>query len=72
MRITGAAAGAATLRMIGFAAQGIAVRNPAVNVVLYLLPLGGIVLGALLVAGVPLIPESLKQIFVHRPAEPAE
>lgn len=63
MRIGGAAVGAAALRMIGFAAQGIAVRNPAVNVLLYLLPLSGIVIGALWVAGVPLVPQRLRQLF---------
>jgi len=72
MRITGGAILAAALRMIGFGAQGIAARNPAVNVVLYLLPLTGIVLGALLVAGVPLVPERVKRIFTQSEAELAE
>ncbi len=71
MRLTGAGIGAAALRMIGFGAQGIAVRNPAVNVVLYLLPLAGIGVGVLLVAGVPLIPERVKRMFTQSTVEPA-
>jgi hypothetical protein len=58
--------------MIGFGAQGIAVRNPAVSVLLYLLPLAGIVLAGLMVAGVPLLPEGLKRLFVQDKVEPAE
>jgi lipopolysaccharide export system permease protein len=72
MRLTGAGIAAAALRMIGFGAQGIAVRNPAVNVLLYLLPLAGIVLAGLMVAGVPLLPEGLKRLFVQDKMEPAE
>jgi lipopolysaccharide export system permease protein len=72
MRITGAAAGAAALRMIGFAAQGIAVRNPTVNAVLYLLPLTAIILSAIHIAGVPLVPERVKRIFERSIPEPAK
>jgi len=72
IRLTGAGIAAAALRMIGFGAQGIAVRNPAVNLVLYLLPLGGIVLAGLMVAGVPLLPQGLRRLFVQKRVEPAE
>jgi lipopolysaccharide export system permease protein len=72
LRITSAGIAAATLRMIGFGAQGMAVRNPALNVVLYLLPLAGIFIGILLVSGVPLVPERIKRIFTPSVSEPAE
>jgi lipopolysaccharide export system permease protein len=71
MRLIGAAAGATALRMIGFGAQGIAARDPALNVILYLLPLGGILFGTLLVAGVPMVPRGLTRLFARSQPEPA-
>jgi lipopolysaccharide export system permease protein len=72
MRIGGTAVGAAALRMIGFGAQGIAVRNPAVNVLLYILPIFGILIGGLWVAGFLYVPKRLREYFAGRAAEPAE
>jgi len=71
MRIGGAAAAGAVLRVIGFAAQGIAVRNPAVNVLLYLLPVSGIVFGILWIAEVPMVPKILKRVMRGAVPEPA-
>ena len=36
----------ATLRLVGYAAQGLAARSPQFNFILYLLPLGGILIAA--------------------------
>jgi lipopolysaccharide export system permease protein len=45
LRLTGASIGAAVLRIVGYGAQGLAVRQPMLCIVLYLLPLLGAVIG---------------------------
>lgn len=63
LRLGGAAAAAAALRMIGYGAQGVAAYRPELFAVLYLLPLGGMLAGGLILAGVPLVPPALKRAF---------
>jgi lipopolysaccharide export system permease protein len=45
LRITGACIGASLLRIVGYGAQGAAARDPALCVILYLLPLLGAAIG---------------------------
>jgi hypothetical protein len=61
----------ALLRLLGYAAQGTAARNPAFLPVLYLLPLAGMVLGAAVLADVPLVPAGLRRLFSRAPREVA-
>jgi lipopolysaccharide export system permease protein len=69
MRLTGAAVGGAMLRMLGYGAQGAAARNPMLSFVLYLLPLAGIAVASAILAQIPLVPDSVRRVFVRPPAE---
>jgi lipopolysaccharide export system permease protein len=69
LRLTGAAFAGALLRLLGYAAQGTAARNPAFLAVLYVIPLVGILIGAAILADVPLIPAAVKRLFVRAPSE---
>jgi lipopolysaccharide export system permease protein len=71
LRLTGAALLGAALRLAGYAAQGFAARNPEMGVLLYVLPLGAIVLAAANFAEVPLIPDSLRRKLDKPAGEPA-
>jgi lipopolysaccharide export system permease protein len=71
LRLGGAALMGALLRLLGYAAQGTAARNPAFLPVLYLLPLAGMVLGAAVLADVPLVPAGLRRLFSRAPREVA-
>jgi lipopolysaccharide export system permease protein len=71
LRLTGAALMGAMLRLLGYAAQGTAARNPAFLPVLYLIPLAGMVIGAANLADVPLIPEAIRRLFTRAPREAA-
>ena len=71
LRLGGAALMGAMLRLLGYAAQGTAARNPAFLPVLYLLPLAGIVIAAAILADVPLIPAGVKRLFARAPREAA-
>ena len=71
LRLSGAALLGALLRLLGYAAQGTAARNPAFFPVLYLLPLAGMVIGAAILADVPLVPSGLKRLFARAPREAA-
>ena len=71
LRLGGAALMGALLRLLGYAAQGTAARNPAFLPVLYLLPLAGMVLASAVLADVPLVPLGLKRLFSRASREAA-
>ena len=71
LRLITAATGAAGLRLIGYGAQGLAAANPEYCFVLYLLPLTGAAIGALVLAQVPLVPAGVKRAFLGVPGQPA-
>ena len=71
LRLGGAALMGALLRLLGYAAQGTAARNPAFLAVLYLLPLAGMVLASAVLADVPLVPLGLKRLFSRASREAA-
>jgi lipopolysaccharide export system permease protein len=71
LRLGGAALMGALLRLLGYAAQGTAARNPAFLPVLYLLPLAGMVIASAVLADVPLVPLGLKRLFSRAPGEAA-
>jgi lipopolysaccharide export system permease protein len=68
LRLSGAALAGAALRLVGYGAQGIAAKSPALAAVLYLVPLAGIGLCVAVLSDAPLMPERFLRI-VHRPAE---
>ena len=69
LRLSGAALMGAVLRLLGYAAQGAAARNPQFLAVLYVIPLLGILLGAAILADIPLIPMALRRLFARAPRE---
>ena len=69
LRLSGAALMGAVLRLLGYAAQGTAARNPQFLMVLYLIPLVGILIGAAILSDVPLIPAAVKRLFARAPRE---
>jgi len=71
LRLWGAALMGALLRLVGYAAQGLAARRPELSVLLYLLPISGIIVAAAVLRDLPLIPESLRRVFSAPLEEPA-
>ena len=71
LRLSGAALLGALLRLLGYAAQGTAARNPAFLALLYLLPLAGVIIGAAVLTDIPLIPANLRRMFTSAPREAA-
>ena len=71
LRLSGAALLGATLRLVGYAAQGLAARSPELSVLLYLLPLSAAALAAVALADIPVIPESVRRLFRAPAGEPA-
>jgi lipopolysaccharide export system permease protein len=71
LRLSGAALMGASLRLLGYAAQGTAARKPEYVVVLYLLPLAGALVGAAILADVPLVPAALRRALLRHPGEAA-
>jgi hypothetical protein len=69
LRLSGAALMGASLRLLGYAAQGTAARKPEYVVVLYLLPLAGALIGAAILADVPLVPAALRRALLRHPKE---
>lgn len=69
LRLTGAAFAGALLRLLGYAAQGTAARNPAFLAVLYVIPLVGILISAAILVDVPLVPAAVKRLFARAPHE---
>jgi lipopolysaccharide export system permease protein len=69
LRLSGAALMGASLRLLGYAAQGTAARQPEYVVVLYLLPLAGALIGAAILADVPLVPAALRRALLRHPKE---
>ena len=61
----------ATLRLVGYAAQGLAARSPQFNFILYLLPLLGILVAAAVLRDIALVPAALRRIFNPPAEEPA-
>jgi lipopolysaccharide export system permease protein len=68
LRLSGAALMGAALRLVGYAAQGLAARNPEFNFILYLLPLMGILIAAAVLRDIPFLPMRMRRIF-RPPAE---
>ncbi len=71
LRLSGAAMMGAALRLLGYAAQGTAARKPEYVVLLYLLPFAGALFGAAILADIPLVPASLRRVFLRQPGEAA-
>ena len=71
-RLVAAAAGGAGLRLIGYGAQGIAARSPQYCVLLYVLPLAGALIGAIILGQFPLVPTGLRRVFSGAVPGPAE
>jgi lipopolysaccharide export system permease protein len=71
LRLSGAALLGAALRLVGYAAQGLAARRPELSFLLYLLPLGAAVLAAVALADIRIIPESVRRLFRGPVGEPA-
>ena len=69
LRLTAAALGGIVLRMLGYAVQGAAARNPALAVLLYLLPALGIAVASTILADVPLLPAGIRRFFVPAAAD---
>lgn len=65
LRLSGAALGGATLRIVGYGAQGIAARSPALCALLYLLPLAGIAIASAILGDIPLVPDRLRNLFAR-------
>jgi lipopolysaccharide export system permease protein len=68
LRLSGAALMGAALRLVGYAAQGLAARSPQFNFILYLLPLAGILVAAAVLLDISLVPMGIRRIF-SPPAE---
>jgi lipopolysaccharide export system permease protein len=71
LRLAGAALMGAALRLVGYAVQGLATRNPALSLVLYILPLAGSAIAVAILADIPLVPATLRRIFEQSAGEPA-
>jgi len=71
LRLSGAALMGATLRLVGYAAQGLAARSPQFNFILYLLPLAGILVGAAVMLDISLVPAGIRRIFSPPVRNPA-
>ncbi len=71
LRLSGAALMGATLRLVGYAAQGLAARSPQFNFILYLLPLAGILVGAAVMLDISLVPAGMRRIFSPPARNPA-
>jgi hypothetical protein len=61
----------ATLRLVGYAAQGLAARSPQFNFILYLLPLVGILIAGAVLRDISFVPMGLRRIFSPPVEEPA-
>src|SRR6266700_3139368 len=70
-RLSVAALMGATLRLVGYAAQGLAARSPQFNFILYLLPLAGILVGAAVMLDISLVPAGMRRIFSPPARNPA-
>jgi lipopolysaccharide export system permease protein len=71
LRLTAAALAGGALRLVGYAAQGLAAQSPELTVLLYLFPLLGMIGGAAILGDVPLVPESVRRLFQGPVGEPA-
>ena len=71
LRLASAALLGASLRLIGYGAQGLAARSPELLVVLYLLPVTAMAIAAGILCDVPLLPGSLRRRFNPPAGEPA-
>ena len=71
LRLSGAALIGATLRLVGYAAQGLAARSPQFNFILYFLPLAGILVAAAVMLDISLVPAGIRRIFSPPVRNPA-
>src|SRR5882672_6482 len=71
LRLSGAALMGAALRLVGYAAQGLAARSPQFNFILYLLPLAGILIAGAVLRDIAFVPMALRRIFSRPVEEPA-
>jgi lipopolysaccharide export system permease protein len=63
LRLSGAALMGASLRMVGYGAQGIAATSPMLCVILYLLPILGGAIAIAVLADMPLVPPAIRRLF---------
>ena len=71
LRLSGAALMGASLRLIGYAAQGVAASGPEFGLLLYVIPALGAVAAMAVIADIPLMPQSLRRAFGPSIGEPA-
>jgi hypothetical protein len=71
LRLSGAALLGATLRLVGYAAQGLVAKSPELAALLYFLPLSAAVLAAIALADIQIIPERVRRLFRAPAGEPA-
>ena len=71
LRLSGAALLGATLRLVGYAAQGLVAKSPELAALLYMLPLSAAVLAAIALADIQIIPERVRRLFRAPAGEPA-
>ena len=71
LRLSGAALMGASLRLVGYAAQGIVSRSPQFAPVLYLIPASGAIIAIIILADMPLVPSFVRQAFSRPKEEPA-
>lgn len=71
LRLSGAALIGATLRLVGYAAQGLVAHSPELFPVLYLLPLAAAALAAITLAEIRIVPEGVRRLFRPAAGEPA-
>jgi lipopolysaccharide export system permease protein len=72
LRLSGAALAGAALRLIGYAAQGLAARGPELNIVLDLLPLAATGIAVAVLADLPLVPAAVRRLIDGPAGVPAE
>ena len=71
LRLSGAALMGATLRLVGYAAQGIVSREPDLTALLYIIPASGAAVAIVILADIPLMPSFLRRLFAGPKEEPA-
>ena len=71
LRLSGAALMGASLRLVGYAAQGIVSREPDLAALLYVIPALGAVVAIFILADIPLVPGFLRRSLQEPPGEPA-
>jgi lipopolysaccharide export system permease protein len=63
LRLSGAALMGATLRLVGYAAQGIVSRAPELTPLLYAIPAFGALAAIVILADIPLVPRAVRRLW---------